>query len=102
MSNPLRDFALDLCWSSLRNPVGGRWCSKLRGEGSGGAMTVFESVVAPAEGPALHLHEASDDWLCVLEGEMRIRLGDDVILTPAGSFAFIPAAWHTTGRTWDA
>jgi quercetin dioxygenase-like cupin family protein len=62
-------------------------------------MTVFETVAAPQEGPPLHFHQLQDEWLYVLEGEMRFRLGDDVMPAPAGSFAFIPRGVRTRGRT---
>jgi hypothetical protein len=59
-------------------------------------------VAAPEEGPPLHFHELNDEWLYVLEGEMRFRLADDVVPAPAGSFAFIPRGiahtWQNVGR----
>lgn len=103
MSNPLRAFALKPgAGVSVRNPVGGQLVFKLRGEQSGGAMTVFESVVAPGEGPPLHIHTHNDEWLYVVEGEMRVRLGEDIGSAPTGSFAFIPRGvahnWQNVGR----
>ena len=99
MSDRVRPFALEPgAGTSVRNPVGGRLVFKLRGEQSNGTMTVFESVAAPGEGPPLHFHQLQDEWLYVLEGEMRIRLADDVEPAPAGSFAFIP---HGVPHTWQ-
>jgi len=99
MSNQMRPFALAPgAGSSVRNPVGGQVVFKLRGEQSDGAMTVIETVAAPEEGPPLHFHQLNDEWLYVLEGEMRLRLADDVVPAPAGSFAFIP---RDTAHTWQ-
>ncbi len=103
MSSQVQPFALEPgAGTSVRNPVGGQLVFKLRGEQSNGAMTVFETVAAPEEGPPLHFHQLQDEWLYVLEGEMRIRLGDDVVPAPAGSFAFIPRGvahtWQNSGR----
>ncbi len=103
MSNQMRPFALAPgAGSSFRNPVGGQIVFKLRGEQSGGAMTVIETVAAPEEGPPLHFHQLNDEWLYVLKGEMRFRLADDVVPALAGSFVFIPRGiahtWQNVGR----
>src|SRR5713101_813599 len=103
MPNQMRPFALEPgAGTSVLNPVGGRLVFKLRGEQSNGAMTVFETVAVPKEGPPLHFHQLQDEWLYVLEGEMRIRLGDDIVPAPAGSCAFIPRrvahTWQNSGR----
>ena len=103
MPNQMRPFILEPgAGISVRNPVGGQLVFKLRGDQSNGAMTVFETVVAPNEGPPLHFHLLHDEWLYVLEGEMRFRLMDDVVPAPAASFVFIPRgvahAWQNVGR----
>jgi len=103
VSNQVRPFALEPgAGRSVRNPAGGQLVFKLRGEQSNGALTVFESVAAPGEGPPLHFHHVQDERLYVLEGEMRIRLADDVVPAPAGSFAFIPRGvphtWQNSGH----
>ncbi len=70
MSSQVQPFALEPgAGTSVRNPVGGQLVFKLRGEQSNGAMTVFETVAAPEEGPPLHFHQLQDEWLYVLEGE---------------------------------
>ena len=103
MSNQMQPFVLAPgAGASVRNPVGGQVVFKLRGEQSGGAMTVIETVAAPEEGPPLHFHQLNDEWLYVLEGEMRFRLADDVVPALAGSFVFIPRGithtWQNVGR----
>jgi mannose-6-phosphate isomerase-like protein (cupin superfamily) len=86
---------------TVRNPLGGPLTFKLRGEESNGAMMALESVAPPGKGPPLHIHHREDEWLYVLEGEMRFRTGDDVVPAPAGSFAFIPRGvphcWQNVG-----
>ena len=87
---------------AFRNPVGGPVTIKARGDQTGGALTVFESVPAPGEGPPLHRHPREDEILYVLEGELRIRLEDDVSAAPAGSFVFLPRGlphtWQNAGE----
>jgi quercetin dioxygenase-like cupin family protein len=103
MSTQMRPFALEPgAGAGVRNPVGGRLVFKLVAEQSGGATMVLESEPAPGEGPPLHVHHHQDEWLYVVAGEMRFRLGDEVVRAPAGSFAFIPRGvahtWQSTGR----
>jgi quercetin dioxygenase-like cupin family protein len=75
---------------------------KARGDQTGGALTVFESVPAPGEGPPLHRHPREDEILYVLQGDLRIRLHDEVSKAPAGSFVFLPRGlphtWQNTGE----
>ena len=90
----------------LRAPREGRAVSapagqltfKARGVETGGALTLFETVVAPGEGPPLHIHVDDDEFIYVLEGQLRFRLGDAVQEAPAGSFVFIPKG---LAHTWQ-
>ena len=75
---------------TVRNPVGGIVTFKVTGQESAGALTMFESVIAPGDGPPLHVHAREDEALYVLEGEMRFQLGDEISDAPAGSFMFVP------------
>jgi quercetin dioxygenase-like cupin family protein len=70
--------------------IGGPITFKLTGETSGGSMIMFESRPPAGQGPPLHLHQDQDEWLYVLDGEMRFRVDDDVVPAPPGSFVFIP------------
>lgn len=44
----------------------------------------------PGEGPGLHWHPYSETWV-VLEGTVRIRRGDEVLIATAGDTATVPA-----------
>lgn len=68
-----------------RYPVSGQLTSRVRGEQSGGVVTLPKSEIAPHDGPPLHLHEYQDECRYVLEGELRIRHQGDV--HPCGSRA---------------
>lgn len=74
----------------VQNPVGGPITFKVRGEQTGGTLTVFESEVAPNEGPPLHVHANEDESWYVLDGDLRFRIGDEVRPSPPGSFIFVP------------
>jgi quercetin dioxygenase-like cupin family protein len=76
--------------SGMRHPLSGDVAFKLRGDQSGGALTAFETVVAPGLGPPLHTHAREHETLFVIDGEVRFRLGDDVHVGGPGAFAFVP------------
>jgi quercetin dioxygenase-like cupin family protein len=77
--------------TTIQGPAGGPLTFKVRGEQTGGALTAFENVVAPGDGPPLHTHECEGESWYVLEGTLRFKLGQDIQQAPAGSFVFVPA-----------
>jgi quercetin dioxygenase-like cupin family protein len=85
----------------LRNPTGGALTLLLRGQDTGGALTVFESTSAPGEGPPLHTHAREDELIYVLEGALRCRFEDELHDVPAGGCAYIPCGlvhtWQNAG-----
>ena len=87
---------------ALDTPAGPLISFVAYGEQTGGALTAFESTAAPGEGPPFHLHVREDETIYVLEGRLRVRLGDDIHEAPAGSFVFmphgIPHAWQNEGE----
>jgi quercetin dioxygenase-like cupin family protein len=87
----------------VAHPLGGDVAFKVRGQQSGGALTAFETVVAPGQGPPLHTpHAHEDETLYVLEGEVRFKLGDDLRAGGPGSFVFVPrGAPHTFQNVGD-
>jgi quercetin dioxygenase-like cupin family protein len=75
---------------TVRNPVGGLITFKVRGEETAGALTVFESEIAPGDGPPLHVHATEAEVLYVLEGQMRFQVGDNVHPAPPGALMYVP------------
>jgi quercetin dioxygenase-like cupin family protein len=69
---------------TVKNPVGGPLTFKARGAQTGGALTAFESIAAPGEGPPLHRHASEDEVLYELQGRLRVRLEETVHEAPAG------------------
>ncbi len=48
------------------------------------------------------MHAKEDEFICVLEGRLRVRLEEAVREAPAGSFVFIPkGVAHTRKNTGD-
>jgi len=86
----------------VENPVGGLLTFVLTGDESAGVVTAVETVAAPGEGPPLHLHE-QDELIYLLEGRLRVKLGDDLNEAEAGAVVFIPRGvqhtWQNVGET---
>src|SRR5919197_1639111 len=76
--------------ATIEGPAGGPLTFKVRGEQTNGALTAFENVIAPGDGPPLHVHANEDEAWYVLEGELRFRRDADTASAPAGSFGFVP------------
>jgi quercetin dioxygenase-like cupin family protein len=85
---------------AVENPVSVLTFKATTGQ-TGGAMTVFDTVVAPGEGPPLHVHIEQDEFIYVLDGSLTVRLGDELIGAKSGSFVFIargtPHTWKNVG-----
>ena len=62
----------------------------MRGAQTNGALTAFENVIAPGDGPPFHIHAGEDESWYVIEGLLRFRIGADLRNAPAGSFVFVP------------
>jgi mannose-6-phosphate isomerase-like protein (cupin superfamily) len=75
---------------TIQGPAGGPLTFKLRSGQSNGSLTAFENVIAPGDGPPLHLHEREDESWYVLEGRLRFRLAETLADAPAGTFVFVP------------
>ena len=74
----------------LRSPIGGDMTYLARGEETSGSLLVADVGVPPGDGPPLHRHTREDETIYVLEGDLRIKLGDELSAAPPGSFVFIP------------
>jgi quercetin dioxygenase-like cupin family protein len=74
----------------MQGPAGGPLTFKARGDQTGGLLTVLENVVAPGDGPPLHVHRDEDESWVILDGAFRFLLGDEIVSAPAGSFVFVP------------
>ena len=76
--------------STVQGPAGGPLTYKVRGEQTAGTLTVFENVIAPGDGPPLHVHAREDESWYVIEGQLRFRFDEEMHGAPAGSFVFVP------------
>jgi quercetin dioxygenase-like cupin family protein len=76
--------------TTIEGPAGGPLTFKVRGEQTNGSLTALENVIAPGDGPPLHVHANEDEAWYVLEGELRFRLDEQLAAAPAGTFVFVP------------
>jgi quercetin dioxygenase-like cupin family protein len=68
-------------------------------EDTGGAYALLETVVT-GDGPPQHIHKTEDEAFYVLEGEVNIKIGEQIIRGVAGSFVIIPRG--TVHAFWNA
>lgn len=83
--------------------LNGRFDCKVSGEDTAGGLCIFDTIRSERGGPALHVHDAQDEWFCVTEGQFDVQVGDtrhhlgpgDSILGPRG----VPHAFANTTET---
>ena len=63
---------------------------KAAGEETAGRVAVIHHLGPQDAGSPLHVHHREDEWFYVLDGELTIWVGGQVIRAPAGSFVFGP------------
>ena len=61
-------------------------------------MTLIESLAPEGDSPPLHVHGSEDELFHVLEGTLRVRLGDDELVLEAGESALAPKGVPHTYR----
>lgn len=66
---------------------------------TGGGLTLIESRTTG--GAPLHVHTREDEYFYVVEGAIKVRLGDDIFEAGPRSFVFlprnIPHGWDVVG-----
>jgi uncharacterized cupin superfamily protein len=78
---------------------------KLSGSQTGGAFSIVEHPMAPGTKRApLHTHSNEDELSYILEGEVNILRGEELIRAAAGSYVFKPrgvphAFWNASDKT---
>jgi mannose-6-phosphate isomerase-like protein (cupin superfamily) len=84
---------------TITGPAGGPLTFKARGEHTDGALIAFENVIAPGDGPPLHVHANEDEAWYLLEGDLRFKLGEETETASAGPSSSCRAACRTASRT---
>lgn len=55
-----------------------------------GDMCSFETTRTEKGGPPFHIHHHQDEWFFVMEGEYKIKVGDEIFYCKAGDSVFAP------------
>ena len=63
---------------------------KVTAEDTGGQLSIVEMTEAPGAEAPLHVHYREDEAFWILEGEVTLYVGDEVIEASAGDFAWGP------------
>lgn len=82
---------------------GSRMEIKTRAEDTGGALGVVEGTFYEGFGPPLHVHSREDEAFYILEGQIRIRQGDDEYVAGPGTWVWgprgVPHAFKVQSKT---
>ena len=60
------------------------------GKETSGSYSLFEFHTQPGAEPPPHMHTREDETFYIMEGELTIQCGDEVIKAKAGDHAFLP------------
>jgi len=55
-----------------------------------GAYSLMDIRVAPNAGPGVHIHRSHDEAFYVIEGQMKVQLGEEVVTVEPGAFVLVP------------
>ena len=69
---------------------GDTFFTKISSKDTNGDLYTFESTRVKNGGPTLHVHPDQDEWWYILEGEFKIKIGDDLFEARAGDSVFGP------------
>ena len=84
------------------NIMGGVFDCKVSAKDTDGELCIFDTIRNEKGGPALHFHYNQDELFYIINGEFRIKVGDDIFDLKPGDFAFAPRMLpHAFTKTSD-
>ena len=73
---------------------------KVTAENFGGALAIIEGSLPPGEMIPPHTHACEDECAFVLEGELPLDVGGEIVVVPVGSFVLKPrGVYHAVCNT---
>ena len=76
----------------LLNILGNSMLEKAGSDDLGGGAAVFVQTIVPGGGPPPHVHEETDEFFYVLDGEIEACIGGRTVTLQAGMSATLPRA----------
>ena len=67
------------------------WTPLIPGESTRGAYSLMEQLMPAMAGPPPHVHDQGEEVFYILDGEMALQLGDQVVIGTSGQLVRIPA-----------
>jgi quercetin dioxygenase-like cupin family protein len=67
------------------------WTPLIPGESTHGTYSLMEQLMPAKAGPPPHVHDQGDEVFYILDGEMALQLGDQVVIGTSGQLVRIPA-----------
>ena len=67
------------------------WTPLVTGESTGGTYSLMEQLMPAKAGPPPHVHDHGEEVFYILDGELALQLGDQVITGSRGQLVRIPA-----------
>ena len=67
------------------------WSPLISGESTGGRYSLMEQLMPAKAGPPPHVHDQGEEVFYILDGELALQLGDQVIAGTRGQLVRIPA-----------
>jgi quercetin dioxygenase-like cupin family protein len=67
------------------------WSPLISGESTRGTYSLMEQLMPAKAGPPPHVHDQGEEVFYILDGELALQLGDQVITGTRGSLVRIPA-----------
>src|ERR1700734_4312456 len=67
------------------------WSPLTSGESTRGAYSLMEQLMPAKAGPPPHVHDQGEEVFYILDGEMALQLGEQVVIGTSGQLVRIPA-----------
>ncbi|MDQ2811418.1 MAG: cupin domain-containing protein [Actinomycetota bacterium] len=67
------------------------WAPLIPGESTRGTYSLMEQLMPAKAGPPPHVHDQGEEVFYILDGEMALQLGDQVVIGTSGQLVRIPA-----------